>query len=505
MSNLIDTLANLHHLVGVVPLLFLTIGLALGIVIGALPGVGPLLGVIMAIPFTYYMDPVSSMALLMGIYQGGSYGGALSATVLGIPGTPMAAATLLDAHPMALGGRASEAATLSTLGSSLGGTISALFLIATAPLLAAIALKFGPAETAAFALLGLTTLGALSGGSPIKGWMMGLFGLFLATIGLDPVTGVSRYTFGSVYLDSGLTLIPLLVGLFGISEVLMQIERPIRAHDLRSGVAASLSAFRSLVARPVNYLRSSVTGVFIGILPGIGGVTASFLSYRLAMGFRKPDDPDFGAGNPDGVIASETANSAVTGGALIPMLALSIPGDPIVAVLMGGLMLQGITPGPRMFLDHPDVVQGIFAVFFVGAVLLLPLGLLFIRGVVRVLRMPQWLVLAAVVMISLVGTYAIARQILDLVALIIFGAVGYLLRKAGYPIAPVVIGFVLGPIFEANYRRTWLISQGDLLGYLLTRPITLSVLAGVALALALPLLQSLIWPWGTARSAAPSR
>ncbi|MEM7021175.1 MAG: tripartite tricarboxylate transporter permease [Pseudomonadota bacterium] len=491
MPDFIEALGSLYQLIGVAQLVFVTIGLATGILIGALPGVGPMLGVIMAIPFTYYMDPISSMALLIGIYQGGSFGGALSATVVGMPGTPMAAATLLDAHPMALRGRASEAATLSTIGSAFGGVTSALVLIAIAPLLAQIALKFGPAETAAFALLGLTTLGALSSGSPLKGWMMGLFGLFLATIGLDPVTGVSRYTFGSVYLDSGLTLIPILVGLFGISEVLMQVERPIRAHDHASGVAASIAAFRSLIARPINYVRSSVTGVFVGILPGIGGVTASFLSYRLAMPFRKHGDPNFGEGNPDGVIASEAANSAVTGGALIPMLALSIPGDPIVAVLMGGLMLQGITPGPRMFLDHPDVVQGIFAVFLIGAAMLLPLGLVFIRGVVGVLRLPQWSILAAVVMISLVGTYAISRQILDLVVMILFGAIGYLLRKADYPVAPIVIGFVLGPIFEANYRRTWLISQGDFLGYLATRPITLVVLVGVMLALAFPFFQGL--------------
>ena len=479
-------------LIGWSELLFLLVGLAIGIIVGALPGVGPLLGVIMAIPFTFYADPVAAMALLIGIYQGGSYGGAVAATMIGIPGTPMAAATMLDARPMALAGRASEAVTLSTIGSTVGGVISALVLIAVAPQLASIALKFGPAETAAFALLGLTALGALSGNAPLKGWAMGFMGLFIATIGLDPVSGVQRFTFGSTYFDAGITLVPLLVGLFSISEVLMQVEKPIKASDTGTAAAASAKAFGSLVRRPINYIRSSLTGVFVGIIPGIGGVTASFLSYRLATTFRKKHDAEFGEGNPDGVIASETANSAVTGGALIPMMSLSIPGDPIVAVLMGGLMLQGIQPGPQLFLQNADVAQGIFLIFLLGALLLLPLGLVFIRGVVRMLRLPQWGIMAGVLLISLVGTYSVARQINDLWLLIVFGLLGYLLRKADYPLAPLVIGFVLGPIFEANFRRTVLISQGDLIAYIGSRPITMTVLAVILIFIALPLLKRLL-------------
>lgn len=489
MEGVHETVQFVTGLFGWNELFFLLAGLVIGIVVGALPGVGPLLGVIMAIPFTFYAEPVPAMALLIGIYQGGSYGGAVAAAMIGIPGTPMAAATMLDARPMALAGRASEAVTLSTIGSALGGIVSALLLMMIAPQLAAIALRFGPAETAAFAMLGLTALGALSGASPLKGWTMGFLGLFIATIGLDPVTGVQRFTFGSAYFDAGITLVPLLVGLFSISEVLMQVEKPIMASDSRSGASASAKAFASLLRRPINYLRSSFTGVLVGIIPGIGGVTASFLSYRMAMAFRKPGDEEFGEGNPDGVIASETANSAVTGGALIPMLSLSIPGDPIVAVLMGGLMLQGVQPGPQMFLQHGDVVQGIFLTFLFGAIFLLPLGLAFIRGVVRILELPQWAIMTGVLMISLIGTYSIARQIQDLALLMLFGFIGYVLRKTGYPLAPLVIGFILGPIFESNFRRTVLIAQGDLVSYLGTRPIALSVLAGVALFLILPLLR----------------
>lgn len=361
-----------------------------------------------------------------------------------------------------------------------------------APALAAIAIRFGPAETAAFALLGLTTIGALSGNSAIKGWLMGFLGLLIATVGLDPVSGMSRFTFGSVYLDSGVALVPLLVGLFSISEILMQIERPVRAHDVTTGVAASLAGMKALVVRPFGFVRSALIGVFVGILPGIGGVTASFLSYRAAMPFRRKSDPPFRDGNPDGVIASEAANSAVTGGALIPMLALAIPGDPIVAVLMGGLVIQGVQPGAAMFTRFPEVVDGIFAVFFLGAVLLLPLGLLFVRGLVRLLRMPQWGIMSVVLMVSVVGTYAVQRQIEDLWLLVLFGVVGYLLRKGDFPLAPVVIGFVLGPIFEKNYRRTGLISQGDMVGYVAERPIAMGVLAVTAAFVLLPLARSLL-------------
>ncbi len=491
MLEVLDTISRLPDLIGIVQLGLLILGLALGIVIGALPGVGPLLGVVMAIPFTFYMEPVSAMALLMGIYQGGSYGGALSATVIGIPGTPMAAATLLDAHPMALGGKASYAVTLATVASSVGGVLSALVLIAVAPALATIAISFGPAETAAFALLGLTTIGALSGSSAIKGWLMGFLGLLIATVGLDPVSGMSRFTFGSVYLDSGVALIPLLVGLFSISEILMQIERPIRAHDATTAVSASLVGLKSLISRPVGFVRAALIGVFVGILPGIGGVTASFLSYRAAMPFRRSSDPPFRSGNPDGVIASEAANSAVTGGALIPMLALAIPGDPIVAVLMGGLVIQGVQPGAAMFTRFPEVVDGIFAVFLLGALFLLPLGLLFVRGLVRLLRLPQWSIMSVVLMVSVVGTYAVQRQIEDLWLLILFGVAGYLLRKGDFPLAPVVIGFVLGPIFEKNYRRTGLISQGDLVGYIADRPIAMAVLGVTAVFVLVPFVRSL--------------
>jgi putative tricarboxylic transport membrane protein len=489
MAELLRIFAELTQLVTLDALIALLIGLTLGILIGVLPGMGPLLGVVLVIPFTFYMPPVPSMALLLGIYQGGSYGGAVTATILGIPGTPMAAATLLDAYPMARLGRASEAVTLATLASAVGGTLSAFALILTAPALAAIAMRFGPAEIFALALLGLTCIGTLSQGAPLKGLLAGLFGLSVACVGNDPITGFQRFTFGITQLEGGFTFVALLVGLFAISELLMQIERPARAFQSSERVGMALATFRTLWTRPLAYLRSSLVGIVIGIIPGIGGVTSSFLSYKLAKDFSRTPER-FGKGEPDGVIASEAANSATTGGAMIPMLAIGIPGDPIVAVLMGGLMIQGLTPGPMMFLANQDVVLGIFAAFLVGAVLLLPLGLALLPLFVRVLKIPQSVLLAAVLLLSILGTYALQRQMADLWIMWLFGLIGWLMRKGGFPLAPFVIGVVLGPIFEANLRRTTIMVGGDFWGFLLGRPIALAVLALSLAALLVPLIQA---------------
>ncbi len=428
MGELVTVLADLGQLVSLDALLMLVTGLVLGVLIGVLPGMGPLLGVVLVIPFTFYMPPVPSMALLLGIYQGGSYGGAITATILGIPGTPMAAATLLDAHPMARAGRASEAVTLATLASAVGGLVSAIALIVMAPALAAIAMRFGPAEIFALAFLGLTCIGTIGQGSAIKGLLSGLFGLAVAAVGNDPITGFQRLTLGYTQLEGGFTFVALLVGLFAISELLMQIERPVRAFEASARVGVAWQSFRSLYTNGLGYLRASIVGIAIGIIPGIGGVTSSFLAYKLARD--TSSEPErFGKGEPRGIIASEAANSATTGGAMIPMLAIGIPGDPIVAVLMGGLMIQGLTPGPMMFLVNQDTILGIFAAFLVGALLLLPLGLLLLPLFVRILRIPQSLMMAAVLLLSTLGTYALQRQIFDLWTMWLFGLVGYLMRR----------------------------------------------------------------------------
>ena len=490
MAEIGALLGELGGLVGFAQVGALLIGLILGIIVGVLPGLGPLLGVTLAIPFTFHMDPVSSIALLIGFYQGGSYGGAVTATVLGIPGTPIAAATLLDAHPMALAGRASEAVTLATLASWVGGLIGGTVLLFTAPALAKIAIRFGPAETFALAALGLTAIASLSQGSTLKGLLSGLFGLMCATIGTDPFTGIARFNFGRTEFSGGLTFVALLVGLFAISEVLMQIERTLRGWQASGRVGVAFAMFKTLFTRFFGYVRASLVGVGIGIIPAVGGVTSAFLAYKLARDFSKEPER-FGKGAPEGVIASEAANSATTGGALIPMLALGIPGDPIVAVMMGGLLIHGVTPGPMLFFTNLEVLNGIFATFLIGALLLLPLGLALLPVFIRVLRVPIDYMLAGVLLLAIFGTFAVQRQTLDLWIMWLFGVVGYAMRKAGFPLAPLVIGFVLGPIVEVNLRRAATLASSDMAGYFLGRPIALGILILALLALAFPVLRAL--------------
>ena len=495
-----ELIGYLGSLVGLAQIAALLIGLTLGIFVGVLPGLGPLLGVTLAIPFTFQMDPVSSIALLIGFYQGGSYGGAVTATVLGIPGTPIAAATLLDAHPMALAGRASEAVTLATLASWIGGLVGGAVLLLTAPALARIAVRFGPAETFALAAFGLTAIASLSQGSTLKGLLAGLFGLICASVGTDPFTGIARFNFGRTEFSGGLTFVALLVGLFAISEVLMQVERTARGWQASERIGVAFAMFRTLITRFFGYLRASLVGVGIGIIPAVGGVTSAFLAYKFARDVsRQPER--FGRGAPEGVIASEAANSATTGGALIPMLALGIPGDPIVAVMMGGLLIHGVTPGPMLFFTNVEVLNGIFATFLIGAFLLLPLGLALAPCFIRVLRVPHDYLLAGVLLLAMFGTFAIQRQTLDLWVMWLFGVIGYAMRKAGFPLAPLVIGFVLGPVVEVNLRRAATLASSDLTGYFLGRPIALGILALALLALAFPLLGAVRRRW-TAREEA---
>jgi len=489
MAELLQTLIDLAATVQLNAVVALLIGLSAGILIGVLPGMGPLLGTILAIPFTFYMEPVPAIAMLLGIYQGGNYGGAITATVLGIPGTPMSAITLLDAYPMALRGKASEAVTLAAVASFFGTVFGGIILILISNTLAKVAIGFGPAEIMALALLGLTAIAALSQGSFIKGLLAGLFGLSIATIGNDPITGFTRFNFGRTELEGGVMLVSMFMGIFAVSEFLIQIEKPIRAFQATKHLGITFSMFKTLGTRIFEYVRSGIVGVVIGSIPVVGNTTSAFLSYKLAKDFSKHPET-FGKGEPDGVIASEAANSACCGGALIPMLALGIPGDPVIAVVMGGLLIQGLAPGPMLFFTQAEALTGIFAAFLIGGMLLLPMGLASISIFIRVLKAPLSMLLANVLALIIIGTFLVQRYLFDLWALWFFGALGYAMRKTGFSLVPVVIGFVLGPIFEVNLRRTTIIMSGDFLGYILTRPIALGVLILAAIALVFPLLQS---------------
>ena len=468
-------------------LLTIILGLIIGVIVGVLPGMGPLLGVIMAIPFTYYMDPIASVALLMGIYQGGNFGGAVTAIVLGIPGTPMSAATLLDGHPMARSGRVSDALLLATFGSFAGGTIGAILLILFAPLLANFARGFGPMEIFLLATLGLTAVSTLSGRSPLRGFIAALFGLSIATIGSDPLAGIQRINFDLTQLEGGFNFVAVLMGVFTVSELLMQFVQPNETLGRKVRIELHLALIWRSLRRFGNLLRSSAIGILVGTVPGIGGDTSAYLAYKFARDFS--DNPEkFGDGAEEGVIAAESANSSTTGGALIPLLAVGIPGDPVVAALMGGFLIHGLQPGPYLFLNQPEIVYGMLTAFLIGAILLFPVALAMLSALVRLLRVPHSYMIAAVAVTSTIGVYLTQQYMLDLWQFLAFGVVGFVLRLAGIPFAPFVIGYILGPIFEVQLRRTSIITGDDPIGFFLTRPASIVIAILIVFIAITPLL-----------------
>ncbi|MDB9857455.1 tripartite tricarboxylate transporter permease [Amylibacter sp.] len=470
---MMSVLADIQQFVGFTQIQYIVIGVILGTIIGALPGCGPMMGVTLTIPFTFYLDPVSSLALLIGIYQGGSFGGAISAALVGIPGTPIAAATLLDAYPMSQSGRASEAITLATVASWFGGCFGGIVLLVAAPSLASFALSFGPAERLGLALIGLTAIASLSAGSTVKGLMSGALGLMLATVGSDPFTGTNRFDIGIPELTGGLTFVSLLVGLFAISEMLIQLESTTPTARITEKIRFSTKCLWTLISDSGNYLRSSLIGVLVGVVPGVGGVSSAFLSYKISKDL-SPDKDQYGKGALGGVVATEAANSATTGGALLPMLSLGIPGDPIVAVMMGGLLIHGVTPGPAFMLTNAPMLNGILGIFLIGAFLLLPIGWLLLPVFVRILSIPKSFLTTFILALCIFGTYATNRELFDIWLLWVFGFLGYAMRKGGVPLSPLVIGFVLGPIVEESLRRLATISGGNFWGFLIGRPIALT-------------------------------
>ena len=457
-------------------ILMTLIGCFIGLVIGVLPGLGPLMGIILLTPVALYLPPVAGMGLLIAIYVGGSCGGAISAILLRIPGTPLAAATLFDGYPMAQRGLAAEAVGIAVAASALGGLIGGLFLIFLSPALAAAALRFAPPEYFALALTGLISIAVVSSESTVKGLMVGLVGLLTATIGMDPFSSIYRFTFGFDAMLGGFHIVAIVVGLFALSEMVMQIEAG--GLDTAPDIKAVRVSWRALLATLrswVNLFRSSLVGVFFGILPGAGGVISSFASYAIARGSSRNPEA-FGTGIPDGVIATESANNACCGGALIPTLALAIPGDASTAVLMGALILVGYFPGPELFERNVDVVGGIFLAYIAANVFLFGLGLVFTPVFASVLRLKKKFLIPIVTLLSVIGVYAIQSSVFDLWVMLAFGVVGYVLRRFEYPLAPLVIGAVLGPIGEENFRRSLVISADDF-SIFVQRPICATILA----------------------------
>ncbi|WP_185804002.1 tripartite tricarboxylate transporter permease [Pontivivens nitratireducens] len=458
-------------------------GIVAGLFIGVLPGLGPLMGIVLMLPVAFHLPPIPAMGMLIAIYVGGSAGGSISAILLRIPGTPLAAATLFDGYPMAQKGRSQDAIGLSIIASSLGGLLAGCVLLFFSPLLAAFALRFGPPEYAAMALFGLLTIAIVSEGSTIKGMVTGAFGLAIATMGTDEFTNAYRFTFGNFNLTSGPHIVPVVVGLFALSEVFVQIEGgDLTASPKIQRLRVSFRALRLILAHKVNLVRSAMIGTFMGAIPGAGGDVSAFVSYAVARRLAGPDE-GYGEGAEGGVVATEAANNGCCGGALIPSLSLGIPGDASTAVLLAALFLLGFFPGPELFQYNADIAGGIFIAYLIGNIVLLIAGIVLVPFFGSVLKLPKAWLLPAVILLSTMGTYALQNSVFDLWVMLVFGAVGYLLRRANYPLAPIIIGMILGPVLENNLRRSLLISR-DGLQIFIDRPISATILGmtGVLLA-----------------------
>lgn len=471
-------------------IMVLVFGTVLGIILGALPGIGSTVAVAIILPFTLTMSQAPAILLLLAVYAGSVYGGSISAILINTPGTPQSAATCLDGYPMSQRGEAGLALGWSTIASVVGGIASSILLIFAAPQLAAFALNFGPIETFALIMLGMTCIVSVSEGSVIKGLLAGAIGVFLSTVGGDPITGEARFTFGDYRLIAGFNLLAVVIGVFALSEVLLRASQKLEAGgDLFKFDGIVVPKLSAWSGRLKGLLKSTAIGCGIGVLPGTGAATAAFISYAEARR-SSPNKDNFGKGEPDGIIASESANNAVTGGALVPTLALGIPGDAITAVMLATLTLHGITPGVRLMEENPVLIAAIFAGFFIINILLLPLGMLVSKGAAPLLRLSEAFMLTAICVLCVVGVYFVRGNPFDLLVMVFAGVIGFLLRRQGYPMPPLVIGMVLGPTLEISLRQGLILTDGDFLAFFTGHPIALTLMVIVVFVLSWPIIRN---------------
>ena len=468
-------------------LIALIIGCVWGTVAGALPGIGTVSALIVALPFTFSMSLEASMALFLGIYVTSVYGGSISAILINTPGTPQSAATVLDGYPMARAGKADLAIGWATLSSLVGGLFSLAILIVAAPSLARVSVVFGPAAIFALILFALTCIALVSTGSTVKGLLAGVIGLWLTTIGVDELTGYVRFDFGISMLSGGLSLIPVLIGLFAFSEVFHRAayyfaDKP---PDV-TNVGFRLPSLADITIRTSQFIRSSIIGTFIGILPGTGATAATFISYSEVRR-SSPRQEGFGKGEPDGIIASEASNNAVTGGALIPTLALGIPGDGGTVVLLGVLTIQGVSPGFELVNSHPQLLTGAFLILLAANLFMFGLGAAGARLVARLMATPEPILMGGILLLSLVGSFVVRGNPLDIIVAIVAGLVGVCLRFAGYPVAPIVIGMALGGTFEGKLRQGLVMARGDFVDFIVD-PIAIAILLCAAAMFTAPLI-----------------
>lgn len=465
---------------------FAFLGSVLGTLIGVLPGIGPVAGCAMLIPLTFQMTPTGAIIMLTALFYGTQYGGTITSVLLNVPGEAASAITCIEGYQMAKQGRGGVALAIAAIGSFIGGTLATIALVLAAGPLTRFALEFGPVEFFALITLGLSLLMGLAGKSMIKALMMGFFGLLLAMIGMDPVKGIPRFTFGRMELMDGIGFVPVIMGLFGLAEILINAEKQFGKVfvEKMSSLIPSRKDLRDSFG-PI--LRGSLIGILLGLVPGMTGSASSFLSYIAERKVSKYPER-FGSGVIEGVAGPETANNAHANGALIPLFTLGIPASPTVAVIMGAFMMHGLIPGPFLFKEHPQVAWGVIASFYVGNVILLILNLPLVGIWVKILKIPYGLLFGIIMTFMVVGAYSISNSAFDVFIMTIFGVIGYILRKLDFPLAPVVLTLILGPLMERSLRQSLEMSQGDFRIFL-ESPIALILLILAAFFLLAPTLK----------------
>ena len=481
----------LQDLMEVQTIIALLVGILGGMLIGALPGLSGTMGVALLIPVTFGMDPIAALTMLTVIYTTSTYGGSFSAILLHTPGTPANAATTIEGYQMTLQGKGLKALGIATVSSVIGGTFSAIALILLAPPLAQISLKFSAPEYFLIALFGLTIIGSLSSGSVLKGIISGVLGLAIAMIGSDLSTGYPRFTFGVTSLESGISLIPAMIGFFSISQVMILSEKIGKkgatvVNEIKGKALPTLSEFKRILP---TIIRSSFLGLFVGILPGAGGDIGAWVGYNEAKRFSKHPE-EFEHGSIEGLAGAEAANNAVTGGALIPMLTLGIPGSALTAVLMGGLLIQGLRPGHELFTIHAEITYAVMFGFLIANLLMGVFGLMLAPYIVKVAQVPHQILTPIIVVLSVVGAYTMSNNIFDVYVMAFFGLIGFFMRKFGFNPAPVVLALVLGPLIENSFVQTVVLSKGNMIGYIMGRPICIIILALIIMALLTPFILS---------------
>lgn len=471
------------------PLFFITLGVLLGITVGAIPGLGGAMLIALLLPVTFYMDSLLALTLLVSIYVGSVSGGLITAVLLKMPGTPSAVMTVLDGHPMAAKGRAGRALSLGIMASFVGGLISWIFLAVLSPPLADFALKFGPYELFTLVLMALVLIATISEKSLVKGLLIAAFGMAVAMVGTDASSGVTRFDFGIDELSAGFRLLPVLLGVFVISQVIEDVLKgEVPVTQQKGPLKEFLPSKGDVVKHGPNAVRSSLIGTWIGVLPGVGSAIAAIVAYSTTRSFSKTPEK-FGTGEEAGIVAAESSNNASVNGALIPLITLGIPGSVIDAILIGALVIHDLQPGPLLFQNSPNIAYGVIAAALAANFVMVAIMFLGVRPIAKIASVPKGYLYPTIIVCCVIGTYSLGNNLFDVWVMFGFGVVGYFFRRGGFPIGPFVLGYILAPLAEKELRSGLMLYDGSLLP-LLTRPISLTFIVLTVVLVSWPLLSA---------------